>query len=114
MTEEPIDLTMPVGTTPMDHSPLLDDDQARRAVSLSIARPLLMGKGGAFSGTAGPDVSDLIRLAGWIVDGEQEPLYPFTDAEAVVHLGPKITMRPDGYLYVNGDLYERSETEDDS
>lgn len=83
---------------------LMSEDQRRRALTLAMAKPLLTASS-AFAGRTPPDVSDLIALADWIITGTQGDLYPYADHEGIVHLGPNITMRPEGYLYVNGDLY---------
>ena len=84
----------------------LSAEQATRVAALDIARPLLTHNG--LASKTPPDVSDLIRLAAWIVNGEDEPLYPYTDSEAVLHLGPRVWLTPSGDLWANGNLYEPS------
>jgi hypothetical protein len=99
VTDIPIQLSEPVEVTWT-----LDDVQRARAFAVSIAKPLLTSQG--LASKTPPDVNDLIRLAQWLLDGETEDLYPYSDSDGTVHLGPKVWMKPEGFLWVNGNLYE--------
>ena len=66
MTEEPFEET-------------LTADQEQRIECAKTAREVLLGEKGAFAGTGGPDVSDVIRLAEWLqigVDPYDRPRVP--------------------------------------
>lgn len=86
---------------------LLSEEQARRALALSIARPFLTST--SITSKAAPDVSDLITLAEWIVEGgDKSPLYPYADNDGTLHLGPAVWLVASGDLWANGNLYEPS------
>jgi len=104
-----MDLAEPLPDTPEKET--LTERQRARVVALEIARPLLTSTG--IASRTPPSLDDLIRLATWVLDGITEPLYPYTDTEATVHLGPAVWMVPDGYLYANGVIYEPVTEEDD-
>jgi hypothetical protein len=53
----------------------LDDQQRARVVALHAARSALLAQSGAFSGTAGPDATDLVQVAAYIITG-QDPRQP--------------------------------------
>lgn len=106
MYETPIQLTEPTEVTWT-----LNEEQRARAFAVSVAKPLLTATSG-FTGKTPPDVGDLIRLAAWILDGQQGDRYPYTDSEGAVHLGPDVWMKPEGYLWANGVLYEPTPKEE--
>jgi hypothetical protein len=82
----------------------LTEEQRARTMAAACARAMLTGQ--KFGGRVPPDASDLIRLADWIITGESEPLYPYSEPDGTVHLGPNVLMKPDGYIWVNGEPYE--------
>lgn len=100
-------------TEPVEAKKVLDEKQRARSFAAYLARPLLTTNGGVLAGKVAPDVNDLIRMATWILDGESEDLYPYTDTEGTIHLGPRVWMKPEGFLWVNGVLYEPSHEEGD-
>jgi hypothetical protein len=81
---------------PRDEGPLssLSDEQRVRVAALNMAKPLLTSKG-LLGATGDVDLSDLLRLATWILDGNEEPLYPFQSGDTLV-LGPEIFVAIDG------------------
>jgi hypothetical protein len=85
----------------------LNDEQSTRVAALEIAKPLLTHSG--IASRTPPTVDDLITLAEWIVKGgDTSPLYPYADSDGTVHLGPNVWMKPEGFLWVSGSLYEPS------
>lgn len=86
----------------------LSDEQRVRVAALNMAKPLIAEKGLLGTGKA-PDISDLIRLANWILEGEEGPLYPFTSGDVLV-LGPEVTVGVDGGTIVwRGSRYHLNE-----
>lgn len=106
-----MNLSEPLPETPVETQQSLDSEQGRRVTALNIAKPLLTHTG--IASRTPPEVSDLIRLAAWIVSGEDEPLYPYSEPDGTVHLGPAVLMKPDGYLWVNDVPYEPSADDSD-
>lgn len=100
----PIDLSEPMTTPPEPQTGILTEDQARRAVSLSIAKPLLTAQG--LASKTPPTVDDLVRLAEWILSGETEELYPFLLSDHALQIGPEAVLRPDGFAVIKGVVYE--------
>lgn len=99
--DQPLDQPMP------DQSPPLNEDQVARMFVLAMVKPLLTAQG--LASKTPPDVRDLIALATWVISGDKEPLFPYTDDDGTVHLGVGIWLKPDGYLWVKGMLYEPTE-----
>jgi len=69
----------------------LNREQQVRVAALNVAKPML-NKG--LLGTP-PELSELIRLTSWILDGNEEPLYPFVSGGVIV-LGPDLHVSIDG------------------
>ena len=85
----------------------LNEEQRQRTMALAVARALMATQ--KFGGKTLPSADDLIQVANWIVDGNDDsPLYPYADADGTMHLGPTVQMKPDGWVWVNGNLYEPS------
>ena len=95
---------------PRDEGPLssLSDEQRVRVAALNMAKPLLTSKG-LLGATGDVDLSDLLRLATWILDGNEEPLYPFASGDTLV-LGPEIFVAIDGSTICwKGTNYDKQE-----
>jgi hypothetical protein len=105
-----MNLTDPLSpdSLPTDPDPTrLDEVQQKRTLALAIARPLLGSQ--TLGSRTPPDVNDLIALATWIIEGSDDsPLYPYADSDGTVHLGPTTWMKPEGFLWSSGTLYEPS------
>jgi hypothetical protein len=74
----------------------LSPEQRVRVAALNMARPVLSAKS-VLGASSVPDLSDLIRLATWILDGNEEPLYPYLVGETLI-LGPDISVDIDSDL----------------
>lgn len=110
--EEPkFDLASPMSQPPTS-GPLssLNPEQRARVAAATLMGPLLTSTG--FASKAAPDVSDLIQISEWVVKGEGD-LYPFSQGDGTVKLGPDVVMQPDGYVNINGTLYLMAENEGD-
>ncbi len=96
--EEAYNQTLIEDPDPHANGPLsaLSPEQRVRVAALNMARPVLSAKS-VLGASSVPDLSDLIRLATWILDGNEEPLYPYLVGETLI-LGPDISVDIDSDL----------------
>jgi len=92
------------------HLSVLNAEQLCRNEALELSKALLSTKGLLGTDSA-VDVNDLIKLATWILDGSDEPLYPFASGDVVV-LGPQVFASSEGNV-INwlGANYNKQEDE---
>jgi hypothetical protein len=79
-------------TDPTPEQPLLTEEQRARCFAATMAKPLLSTQG--LASKTPPDVNDLIRLAAWLLGGEETDLYPYLSGDTIV-LGPEIFVAQD-------------------